>query len=71
VRKDTTVAAQWLWKAVAKQNTEAAIILSRMYMLGDGVQKNCDQARLLLMPAAKRGSKQADEALQTVTVNCQ
>jgi hypothetical protein len=71
VPKDSTVAAQWLWKAVAKQNTEAAIILSRMYMLGDGVQKNCDQARLLLMPAAKRGSKQADEALQTVTVNCQ
>jgi TPR repeat protein len=42
-----------------------------MYMLGDGVEKNCDQARLLLMPAAKRGSKQADEALQAVTVNCQ
>jgi hypothetical protein len=62
--RDTSEAAKLLWKAVGKQNANAAILLSDLYMRGDGVSKNCDQARLLLIAAAKRGGSQAGEQLR-------
>jgi hypothetical protein len=62
--RDTSEAAKFLWKAVGKQNASAALLLSDLYMRGDGVSKNCDQARLLLIAAAKRGSSQATEQLR-------
>jgi hypothetical protein len=52
-------AAQWLWKSVAKRNLEATLLLSDLYLRGEGVGKNCDQARILLDAAATRGSKEA------------
>jgi hypothetical protein len=57
--RDTSEAAKLLWKAVGKQNPTAAILLSGLYARGDGVAKNCDQARLLLLAATKHGSTQA------------
>jgi len=57
-------AAQLLWRAVAKQNTDAAVLLSDLYARGDGVAKSCDQARLLLVAAAKKGSTQAAQQLR-------
>jgi hypothetical protein len=71
VPKDSAIAAQWLWKSVAKQNTQAAVILSRMYATGDGVQKSCDQARLLLAAAAQRGSDEERKKLKEMVLNCQ
>lgn len=62
--RDTSEAAKFLWKAVGKQNASAALLLSDLYMRGDGVSKNCDQARLLLIAAAKRGGSQAAEQLR-------
>jgi Sec-independent protein translocase protein TatA len=56
---DRAEAAQWLWKSVAKRNLEATLLLSDLYLHGDGVTKNCDQARILLDAAATRGSKEA------------
>lgn len=53
--RNSAEAAQWLWKAVGKQNSAAALLLADLYMHGDGVRKNCDQARLLLVAAAKKG----------------
>lgn len=70
VPKDSTLAAKWLWKAVAKQNTEAAVILSQLYVSGNGVPKSCDQARLLLTAVAKRGSDEARQKLKDVAINC-
>ena len=70
VPRDSALAAKWLWKSVAKQNTEAIVMLSRMYASGDGVPKNCDQARLLLMSAAKKGSLEATEQLRNVISGC-
>jgi ribosomal protein L40E len=64
--RDTSEAAKLLWKAVGKQNTSAAILLSDLYMRGDGVSKNCDQARLLLVAAAKHGGSQAAEQLRRI-----
>ena len=58
-------AARLLWSAVAKQNSDAAVLLSDLYARGDGVPKSCDQARLLLVAAAKKGSAQASEQLRS------
>ena len=62
--RDSSEAAKLLWKAVGKQNPSAAILLSDLYMRGDGVSKNCDQARLLLVAAAKHGGSQAAGQLE-------
>ena len=71
VPKDSSVAAQWLWKSIAKKNTEALITLSDMYAAGEGVPKSCDQARLLLSTAAQKGSQEARDKLKTVISGCQ
>jgi hypothetical protein len=55
-------AAKWLWKAVAKHNAEATLLLSDLYLKGDGVGKNCDQARVLLDAAARKGKGTKDAA---------
>jgi hypothetical protein len=62
--RDSTVAARFLWKAVGKENTSAILLLSDMYLIGDGVPKSCDQARLLLNAAARKNVPQAAEKLR-------
>ena len=64
--RDTPEAAKWLWKAVSKQNTSAVTLLADLYIRGDGVPKNCDQARLLLAAAAKKGNTEAAEKLRSL-----
>lgn len=64
--RDPAEAAKLLWKAVGKQNATAAILLSDLYQRGDGVVRSCDQARLLLVAAAKRGSPQAAQQLRNL-----
>jgi hypothetical protein len=62
--RDSSEAAQWLWKSVAKQNAAAALLLSDLYVTGDGVPRNCDQARLLLDAAARKGVPGAGERIR-------
>jgi hypothetical protein len=62
--RDSSEAAQWLWKAVGKENAAAALLLSDLYVTGDGVPRNCDQARLLLDAAASRGVPGAGERIR-------
>jgi len=57
-------AAKWLWKAIAKHNANATFLLSELYLKGDGVSRNCDQARVLLDSAALKGVKGAGERLR-------
>ncbi len=64
--RDSTEAAKLLWKAVSKQNPTAAVLLSDLYLRGDGVPRSCDQARLLLVAAAKRGSPLAAQHLRNL-----
>ena len=64
--RDSAEAAQWLWKAVRKRNVEATLALSDLYLRGDGVPKSCDQARLLLDAAARKGAKAAGERLRNL-----
>jgi len=63
--RNPAIAAQWLWKAVGKQNATALVLLSDLYRNGEGVSKNCAQARLLLVAAAKRGAPEADPKLRS------
>jgi hypothetical protein len=70
--RDPSVAARLLWKSVRQQNSTAAILLSDLYLRGDGVARSCDQARLLLVAAAKRGSPQAAQQLRNMELQgCQ
>jgi len=62
--RNSEEAAKYLWRAVGKENPTAILLLSDMYQVGDGVPKSCDQARLLLSAAAKKGVPQAAEKLR-------
>ena len=62
--RNSSEAVPWLWKAMAKHNAEAPLLLSDLYLKGDGVAKNCDQARILLDAAALRGIKDAGQRLR-------
>ena len=64
--RDSSEAAKLLWKAVRRQNDAAAVLLYDLYMRGDGVPRSCDQARLLLVAAAKRGARQATQQLRSL-----
>ena len=70
--RDSTEAAKLLWQAVRKQNLTASVLLSDLYLRGDGVPKSCDQARLLLVAASRRGAPQAAEQLRRLqSLGCQ
>jgi len=64
--RDPAQAAPWLWKAVAKENGQATLLLADLYLKGEGVAKNCDQARLLLDAAASKGIPAAGERLRNL-----
>jgi hypothetical protein len=54
VPQDSAQAVHWLWQAVAKENGDALERLAGMYATGDGVPRDCDQARVLAGAAAKK-----------------
>jgi hypothetical protein len=64
--RDSAEAAKWLWKAMAKHNGPSMVALADLYLKGDGVSKNCDQARVLLDSAAQRGMAGAGERLRNL-----
>lgn len=69
--RDSAEAAKFLWKAVGKENPSAILLLSDMYLVGDGVPKSCTQARLLLNAAARKNVPQAAHKLHNlITSGC-
>ncbi|HEV2397556.1 MAG TPA: hypothetical protein VGS27_11485 [Candidatus Sulfotelmatobacter sp.] len=64
--RDGAEAAKWLWKAMAKHNGPATLLLSDLYLRGEGVAKNCDQGRVLLDSAARQGVAGAGERLRNL-----
>ena len=64
VQRNTSEAAHWLWKSIADHNSAALLPLADLYLKGDGVSKNCDQARVLLDSAARKGVAGAGERLR-------
>jgi hypothetical protein len=57
--QDRSAEATRLWSAVASGNSSAEVSLARLYLRGDGVPRNCEQARVLLRAAVKAGSAEA------------
>jgi hypothetical protein len=63
-RADMPEAARLLWLAVEKGNSNAEVALAELYRLGQGVAHNCDQARVLLTAAARKGNPEGVRHLQ-------
>jgi hypothetical protein len=70
VPKSSWMASQLLWKAIGKQNSDAVLLLSDLYARGDGVPRSCEQARILLVTAAKKGSPAAAQKLRSIENGC-
>jgi PilZ domain len=62
VKKSMTPAQ--LWGAVQAGNTRAAVALAEDYIQGEGVPKNCQQARILLLMASEKRNAAAIKRLQ-------
>ncbi len=61
--RDPAAASQLLWSAVEKGNLTAETTLANLYLRGEGVPKNCDQARVLLSAASDKGDAEAKRKL--------
>ncbi len=57
--RNSATTLQRLWKAVGEGNTTAEIALAQLYLTGNGVPKSCEQARILLSAASKKGNAEA------------
>ena len=55
--------------AVEKGNSTAEMTLADLYLRGDGVTRNCDQARVLLSAASSKGNPEAMQRLQELNRN--
>jgi len=62
--RNSSEAARYLWKAVSKENPTAILLLSDLYLAGDGVPKSCAQAQLLLRAAARKNIAAAANKLR-------
>ncbi len=63
-RRNGQASADQLWAAFQAGSTTAAVTLADRYITGEGVGKNCEQARILLTAASKKGSAAARKKLQ-------
>jgi hypothetical protein len=60
-----------LWTAVGNGDAAAEMLLAEHYASGEGVEKNCDQARVLLQAAAKHNEAAAKRLAQLSGSGCQ
>jgi len=59
--------ARQLWSALGAGDSSAEVPLAELYMKGDGVPKNCQQAAVLLRAASKNGNVEALEKLKKLS----
>jgi hypothetical protein len=64
IRTRMPEAVRLLWVSVEKGNANAEVTLAGLYRDGRGVKKNCEQARVLLSAAARKGNALAKASLQ-------
>jgi PilZ domain len=62
--KKTSATPQQLWASVQAGNTRAAVALADLYIRGDGVPVNCNQARVLLLVASEKSNADAIRKLK-------
>ena len=53
-----------LWASFETGDTKAAVALANIYLRGEGVPVNCEQARVLLLVASKENNAEATRKLQ-------
>jgi len=58
-RKKNSATPEQLWASVQAGNARAAVALADLYIRGDGVPVNCNQARVLLLVASEKNNKEA------------
>jgi len=68
-RKGRSALARQLWSALDAGDSSAEVPLAQLYLTGDGVPRNCDQARILLSAASKKGNIEALRQLQQLKKN--
>jgi hypothetical protein len=56
---DRSERARQLWSAVETGDSSAEVALAQLYLKGDGVPRNCEQARVLFRVASKKGNVEA------------
>jgi len=61
---DVSEAVRLLWISVEKGNPSAELTLAELYWRGEGVARNCDQTRILLSAAARKGNADAEKRLR-------
>jgi hypothetical protein len=54
-----------LWKAVKRGSVNAEVALANLYLEGEAVPRNCEQAHMLLSAASMKGSKTAEDYLKS------
>ena len=59
-QRSSAEAARHLWQSVKNQNASALIPLAGLYAKGDGVSKDCDQAKILLDPATRQAKSHTE-----------
>jgi hypothetical protein len=62
--KKTLATLAQLWASFEAGNTKAAVALADIYLRGDGVPVNCEQARVLLFVASKENDAEATKKLE-------
>jgi hypothetical protein len=68
-KRGRSTLARQLWSAVGAGDTSAEVTLAQLYVKGEGVPKNCEQARILLKAASRSGNLQAQEQLRKLNAN--
>jgi len=63
-RGDSSEALRLLWLSVEKGNPSAELALAELYWRGRVVARNCEQTRILLTAAARKGSPEAQKRLE-------
>lgn len=62
-RQKSAMTPQQLWVSVQSGNTKSAVALAELYIKGEGVPQNCDQARVLLLVASEKRDAEAIKRL--------
>jgi hypothetical protein len=69
-RSQRSAEVRQLWSALGKGDRSAETALAQHYLTGDGVPRNCEQARVLLRAASKNGDIEALRQLRKLGRTC-
>jgi len=68
-RAGRSALARQLWSVIGAGDSSSEVPLAELYLKGDGVPKNCEQAAVLLRAASKNGRVEALEKLKKLSKN--